>query len=129
MSISSRAILHPAESAAILLLTRRIVGDTAIAEPLGRLPGRVARAFRNRAWRDILAHVAPELIPQAGIRIGHAAAMLGIVRPHAAAMRATKIPAVEIVLVNERIIHNHPAVAPSGMPSPSSPSAPAASEE
>jgi len=129
MRVSSRAILHSTESSAILLPRGRIVRDAAITEPLLRLPGRVARPFRNRAWRDILAHIAPELIPESWIRIGNAGTMLGIVRPDTGSMHVADIPGIEIVLVNECVIHNHAAFAPSGMPAPSAPSVPAASEE
>jgi len=134
MRVGSRAILHSAEgpsieSPAILLLRGRIVGDAAITESLGWLTRRVPRSFRNRAWRDILAHVAAVLIPQSGIRIRNARAMFRIVGPCAGPMRVANISGVEIVLVNERIVHNHGAIAPAGMPTPSTPSAPAASEE
>ena len=130
MRVGCRAILHSAESAAILLLARgRIIGDAAISEPLGRLPGRVARTFRNRAGRDTLAHIAPVLIPQALIRIGYAAAMLRIVRPCTSPMRVAHISGVEIVLVNKRIIHNYSVIAPSGMPTPAAPAVPSASKE
>ena len=100
----------------------RIAGDVAITEPLGRLPRRVPRSFRNRARRDALAHVAAELIPQARIRIGNACAMLRIVRPYAGAMRVAKVSGVEIVLVNEGVIHDHPCDRPIRDASPSRPS-------
>jgi hypothetical protein len=129
MRVGSRAILHSTEGAASLLTGGWIARDVAIPHPLGRLPRCVARSFRNRAGRHSLAHIAPVLIPQALIRIGYAAAMLRIMRPCTSPMRVANISGVEIVLVNKRIIHNDSVIAPSGMPAPTAPSVPAASEE
>ena len=129
MSVGCRAILHSAERAAILLTHRRAAGNVAIPKPLRGLSRGIPRPFRNRAGRDGLAHIAPVLIAQARIRIGNTRTMLWIMRPDAGAVRTAQIPGIEIVLMNEGVVHNHPAIAPSGMPAPASPSAPAGSEE
>ncbi len=90
---------------------------------------RVPRSFRHRTRRDVLTHVA--LVPVAQILtcIRNAAAMLRIVRPYAGAVRGAQMTRVEIVLMDERIIHDHRASTPSGMPAPAAPSVPTAAEE
>src|SRR5579872_177766 len=106
MRVGCRAVLHSAERAASLLTWLRIAGDATIPESLRRLPGRVPCSFRNRSWCDVLSHIPPVLVPQARIRIRHAAAMLGIVRPDTGTVGVANVSTIEIVFVDECVIHN-----------------------
>jgi hypothetical protein len=83
-----RAILLAAESATVLLLSRRIAGDGAIPEPFVGLPLRVPRPLGHRTRRYVLANVALVPVAQILIRIRNAPAMLSIVRPHTGAVRS-----------------------------------------
>ena len=69
------------------------------------------------------------LVAQPLIRVRHAFAVRHIVRPHRGAADIADVPAIEVVPVDERIVHDHRAVTPSGMPTPSAPAVPAGAEE
>ena len=69
------------------------------------------------------------LIAQSLVRIRHAFAVRRIVRPHRGSVDVADVRGIEVVPVDERIVHDHRVVAPAGMPTPSAPAVPAGAEE
>ena len=132
VGLRGAAIFLPAEYVAILR-RRRARRNLAIANAfpliLPLIPQSVARLLHAGARRKILPHVSAVLLIQCGPRIGNALPVIRIVSPGRTPVNVRQVRGIEIVLMDERVIHNHPAFAPTGMPAPAAPSVPAASEE
>src|ERR1035438_191617 len=98
-----RAAVHTAESPAILRRWSAAL-NLAIAEPVTLLHLRPHLARRRS--RHVLPYVPLILRPQGLVGIRHPRAVRSVVRPHRGSAHVGYIPAVEVVPVDERIIHH-----------------------
>ena len=122
-----RAVVHSAEYAAILR-RRNIARQLPIAEAFAlRLPRRTTGL--RRGPRKVLPDITLVLRAEGRPRIGYARAVYRVVRPYRGSAQARRADAVEIIPVDEGVVHNDGACAPPRVPAPSTPTVPAGAEE
>ena len=83
-------------------------------------------------WHGPSSQVLPNsrsvTVRQCGSRIGHTLTMNGVMRPSGCSSEIRDASRIEVISVNEVVVDDNRAVAPFGLPTPATPTAPTATE-